>query len=101
MGKYHVVAFFEVINEKKLLVKEFNEIDIRNRILEDSKEKCVPQIIVYPDIRMVIEEYNKGNIISKYEYEHSAKILKKGYLYHSTGKPRKEIPYKVVLLQCC
>ncbi len=88
------IGFFEVINEKKLLVKEFNEIDIRNRILEDSKEKCVPQIIVYPDIRMVIEEYNKGNIISKYEYEHSAKILKKGYLYHSTGKPRKEIPYK-------
>lgn len=93
------VGFFEVINEDGESISNFNEDELRKRILQFSSEECAPKNVIYPDIRLVIENYEKGSITSKIEYENGAKIHTKTSIYQPAGKLFSVVPIKDANIQ--
>jgi antitoxin component YwqK of YwqJK toxin-antitoxin module len=89
------IAFFQVVTATgKVLSEGYDKEALRERALEYSDNQCAPEKIVYPDVQIVVELYEKGKIISRIEYENGGKILKRAMSYKPPGVLLAEYPYQ-------
>jgi len=80
------VSYLVVVSKDNNIISEFNKKEMRERIINYSKSKCIPKVPIYPDVRKVSEYYENGQIKYQKEFENGGKILTKvRYFYDTKG----------------
>jgi len=88
------IGYFDIVSASQMVIHDFAHPEtLKQRALTYSRQQCAPHAIVYPDIRLNIEQYENGKRVNQSILANGAKVLYKTYVYQPPGVLNAEYPY--------